>query len=47
MSLRDRRGRAFDCSTIYVTDSETGVSGTYYNGFTSTFCSPSSGVTPA
>lgn len=31
------------CYPIYATDSQTGYFGTYYNGFTSTFCSQTSG----
>jgi hypothetical protein len=35
---------ADNCFPTYFEDSETGVYGTYYNGFTSTFCQQSSGI---
>ncbi len=34
-----------DCFPFYASDSQTGVYGTYYNDFTSTFCQPTGTIT--
>ncbi len=34
------------CSDIYASDYRSGLQWTYYNDFVSTFCSPSSGISP-